>query len=327
MSIGSSSTNLLLTCIRAGLTSFLFILCSGIPLWAADQQQAEMMINNVCSTCHKIKGDGESRFNLQAPDLMWGGSKFQRDWLIRWLTGKEPLLYAKNYRWDQKQEPDAHMTVTTEQADAIADYFEKNFIDSRVTIGGFKLNKVTKKDASDGAFIFKEHACIACHTIKENGELVGGPQSADLADSGNRYHADWLFRFGINPQDYTPHSGEFLADATEPQLRSVIGYLMTLGVKDFQYYEPWTSPEFAQASVERGAVVYKEYCSQCHGAEGKGDGPAASGLSPKPAVHANIPFEKLPIDYLYNVIYHGAKCGEINEHAVLGPDHRPTRCG
>jgi mono/diheme cytochrome c family protein len=28
-------------------------------------------------------------------------------------------------------------------------------------------------------------------------------------------------------------------------------------------------------------------------------------LEPKPAIHANIPFEKLPIDYLYNVINHG----------------------
>jgi mono/diheme cytochrome c family protein len=28
-------------------------------------------------------------------------------------------------------------------------------------------------------------------------------------------------------------------------------------------------------------------------------------LEPKPAIHANIPFEKLPIDYLYNIINHG----------------------
>ena len=132
------------------------------------------------------------------------------------------------------REPDAHMTVTEEQAKAIAEYFEKNLKDSRVTIGAFDITKVTKKDLGDGAFIFKEHACIGCHTIEENGQLVGGPQSTNLADSGNRYNADWLFRFGINPQDYTPHSGEFLADATEPQLRSVIGYLMTLGVQRFQ---------------------------------------------------------------------------------------------
>jgi hypothetical protein len=29
------------------------------------------------------------------------------------------------------------------------------------------------------------------------------------------------------------------------------------------------------------------------------------GLEPKPAIHANIPFDKVPTDYLYNVINHG----------------------
>jgi len=289
------------------LSFFLFFFIVPPQVFAEDAHEAETLIKTVCSTCHKFQGEGESRFNLKAPDLMWGGSKYQRDWLIRWLTGKEPLLYAKSYRWDQGQKPDVHLKVTEEHANSIADYFEKNLKESRVTIGAFDLTKVTKKDVKDGAFIFKEHACIGCHTIQENSQLVGGPQSTNLADSGNRYNADWLFRFGVNPQDFTPHSGEFLADATEPQLRSVIGYLMTLGVKDFKFYEPWTSPEFAQASVDRGAVVYKEYCSQCHGAEGKGDGPAASGLNTKPAVHANIPFEKLPIEYLYNVINHGGR--------------------
>ncbi len=286
----------------------ILLLCLSPTLsWANTEQEGEKLVNNLCSTCHKITGEPESRFTLKAPDLMWGGSKYQRDWLIRWLTGKEPLLYVKGYRWDLSQTPDTHISVSEKEAEAIADYFKRNLKDSRVTVGAFDLSKVTKKDAKDGAFIYKEHACIGCHTIEENGKLVGGPQSANLADSGNRYDQDWLFRFGINPQDFTPHSGEFLADATEPQLRSVIGYLMTLGVKDFKYYEPWKSKEFSTASVDRGNILYKEYCSQCHGATGQGDGPAASGLSPKPAVHANMPFEKLPMEYLYNVIYHGGR--------------------
>ena len=70
-----------------------------------------------------------------------------------------------------------------------------------------------------------------------------------------------------------------------------------------------------------GRGMYKEYCAQCHGFTGKGDGPAASGLEPKPAIHANIPFEKLPIDYLYNVINHGGRGdGEVPEYAVLELD-------
>jgi mono/diheme cytochrome c family protein len=111
----------------------------------------------------------------------------------------------------------------------------------------------------------------------------------------------------VNPQDFTPHSGEFLADASGLGLRYIIGYVAIQGLDDFKFYEPWTSQEFGQASTDRGKVIYKEYCSQCHGATGHGDGPAASGLTPKPAVHANIPFEKLPMEYLYNVIYHGGR--------------------
>ncbi len=299
----------LLRSIRKGVLGCIVVVmvCGGSPSWAADEQQIEMMVKNVCSTCHKFQGEPESRFNLKAPPLMWAGSKYQHSWLVGFLTGKEKMLYAKSYRWDQGWEPDVHITLPHDQAEAIAVYLEKQYIDPRVKSGAFDVSKVTKKEAEFGAQAYKEHACIGCHTIEENGQLVGGPQSANLAESGKRYNADWLFRFGLNPQDFTPHSGEFLADATAFGLRAIIGYLMTLGVPDFHYYEPWKSQEFETASVDRGKVLYKEYCSQCHGATGKGDGPAASGLSPKPAVHANMAFDKLPMEYLYNVIYHGGR--------------------
>ncbi|HSQ92045.1 MAG TPA: c-type cytochrome, partial [Nitrospiraceae bacterium] len=253
----------------------------------------------------RLEGQPDSRFNLKAPDLIWAGSKYQRSWLIRWLTGKEEPLYAKGYRWDLNEAPSKHSVVTESEANAIADYFAEHNKDSRVTVGAFDLSKVTKFETTFGGMAYKAHACLGCHVIEENGKLIGGPQSASLVAAGQRYDQDWLFRFGQNPQDFVPHSGEFLADATEPQLRAVIGFLMVQGVQDFKYYEPWTSPEFGMASPDRGKVIYKEYCSQCHGATGKGDGPAASGLLPKPAIHANIPFEKLPMEYLYNVINHG----------------------
>jgi mono/diheme cytochrome c family protein len=275
------------------------------PSFSSDQPRAKELIQQTCRQCHRLEGQPESRFKLHAPDLMWAGSKYQRSWLIRWLTGKEAPLYAKGYMWDLTTVPSKHPMVTESEANALADYFAEHNKDPRVTIGAFDLSKVTQFDVKFGAAAFKAHACLGCHMIEENGKFIGGPQSASLVTAGQRYNQDWLFRFGQNPQDFTPHSGEFLADATEPQLRAVIGFLMVQGVKDFTYYEPWMSREFETASVDRGKVVYKEYCSQCHGFTGKGDGPAASGLEPKPAIHANIPFEKLPIEYLYNVINHG----------------------
>jgi mono/diheme cytochrome c family protein len=271
----------------------------------SDQARAKDVVQQTCAQCHRLEGKADSRFNLRAPDLIWAGSKYQRSWLIRWLTGKEAPLYAKGYRWDLTEVPSKHPMVTESEAEGIADYFAAHNKDQRVTVGAFDLSKVTKYEVAFGRAAYKAHACLGCHTIEENGKLVGGPQSAALQNSGLRYDKDWLFRFGLNPQDFVPHSGEFLADATEPQLRAVIGYLMVQGVPDFKYYEPWTSTEFASADVGRGKVLYKEYCAQCHGLTGKGDGPAASGLEPKPAIHANIPFDKLPMEYLYNVINHG----------------------
>ncbi len=280
-------------------------------LFGSDQSRAKELIQQACVQCHRLEGQADSRFNLRAPDLIWAGSKYQRPWLIRWLTGKEAPLYAKGYRWDLSEGPVKHPVVTEAEANAIADYFEKNNKDPRVKVGAFDVSKVSKFEATFGGMAYKAHACIGCHTIEENGKLVGGQQSTALQNAGQRYNMDWLYRFGQNPQDFIIHTGEFLADATDPQLRAVIGFLATQGVPDFKYYEPWTSPEFGKASPGRGKVIYKEYCAQCHGFTGKGDGPAAATLEPKPAIHANINFNEVPVEYLYNVInYGGAAMGK-----------------
>jgi len=274
-------------------------------LFGSDHSPAKELIQQTCIQCHRLEGKAESRFNLRAPDLIWAGSKYQHSWLVRWLTGKEASLYAKGYRWDLAEVPSKHPMVSESEAHAIADYFAQHNKDPRVTVGAFDVTKVTKFETAFGGLVYKAHACLGCHTIEENGKIIGGQQSTSLVAAGQRYNQDWLFRFGQNPQDFVPHSGEFLADATEPQLRAVIGYLMVQGVQDFKYYEPWTSPEFGKASIGRGRVIYKEYCMQCHGATGKGDGPAADNLEPKPAIHANIAFDQVPIEYLYNMINHG----------------------
>lgn len=286
---------------------------SSIPrvLFGSDQNRTKELIQNTCVQCHRLEGKADSRFNLMAPDLIWAGSKYQRPWLIRWLTGKEAPLYAKGYRWDLTEVPSKHPMVTQAEAEAIADYFEQHNKDPRITVGAFDISKVTKVEVAFGGMAYKAHACLGCHQIEEDGKFIGGPQSTSLVAAGRRYNLDWLFRFGQNPQDFTIHNGEFLADATEPQLRAMIGFLATQGMLDFKYYEPWTSPEFAKASAGRGRVIYKEYCMQCHGVSGKGDGPAASGIEPKPAIHANIAFDQVPTEYLYNMInYGGAAMGK-----------------
>ena len=291
------------------LAVLLFALIS-VPsvLWASDDGFAQKIINTQCKNCHRFEGKPASKFGLKAPDLIWSGVKYQRPWLIRRLMGQEDNLYPNSYRWDKSTFSGKHMVLMREEAIAVADYMEKTYRDKCIKKSFVDMSTFSEMEASLGAGIFQEYSCMGCHQIKDDdGKNIGGPISADLFNAGNRYNLDWWSRFAENPQNFTPHSGEYLADISMRKARHIIGYVMTLGVKDFKFYEPWTSPAFKNADAKRGAQVYKEYCVQCHGPQGKGDGPGAKGLDPKPAVHADLPLSDYPDDYLYNLIFYGGK--------------------
>jgi mono/diheme cytochrome c family protein len=55
-----------------------------------------------------------------------------------------------------------------------------------------------------------------------------------------------------------------------------------------------------------GAAVYAQYCATCHGAGGKGDGPIAASLVPKPADHTDHAYiASLTDEHLRKVIEKG----------------------
>ena len=167
------------------LTAGLLVLFQA-PSFGSDHSCAKDLIQRTCVQCHRLEGTADSRFNLRAPDLIWAGSKYKRPWLIRWLTGKEAPLYAKGYRWDLSEEPMKHPAVTEAEANAIADYFEKHNKDPRVKVGAFDVSKVSKFDITFGGMAYKAYACLGCHTIEENGKLIGGSQSTALQNTGQR---------------------------------------------------------------------------------------------------------------------------------------------
>lgn len=291
------------------LFSYFFFILLIMPslVSAGSEEKAEQIIKDQCTVCHRITGDGKSRFDLKAPDLMWAGVKFKRSWLISFLTGNEENVYQKNYRWDESTETVKHVVLSGENAEAVADYFKKHFMDPRVKKDAIDLSHFTELQAGFGRQLFIEHSCTGCHQIMDDGKKLGGPQSASFVNVGKRLNKDWILRFNSNPPDFVPHSGEFVADVSELGLHYITGFIATEGDDSFKFYEPWKSEHFQNASADRGKTIYKEYCTQCHGASGGGDGPGASGLEPKPAVHAKMALDQFPLDYLYNVVYYGGK--------------------
>ncbi|MGN6246944.1 MAG: c-type cytochrome [Ginsengibacter sp.] len=48
------------------------------------------------------------------------------------------------------------------------------------------------------------------------------------------------------------------------------------------------NPEASNSTtIRNGRTLYQSYCAPCHGKNGKGDGPAATSLHPKPADHTS----------------------------------------
>jgi mono/diheme cytochrome c family protein len=60
------------------------------------------------------------------------------------------------------------------------------------------------------------------------------------------------------------------------------------------------------ADVDEGKKLYGQFCASCHGQSGKGDGPAATALNPKPRDHTDKEYmSKLSDDDMLKVIKNG----------------------
>ena len=56
--------------------------------------------------------------------------------------------------------------------------------------------------------------------------------------------------------------------------------------------EKKNSVESNEKSLKLGKKIYDKMCWTCHGNEGKGDGPAAAALNPKPAAFTDSNFQQ-----------------------------------
>lgn len=63
---------------------------------------------------------------------------------------------------------------------------------------------------------------------------------------------------------------------------------------------------WSAGDTAKGKEKYQELCAACHGASGKGDGPAAPALTPKPRDHTDGAYmNKLTDEQVFNIIKSG----------------------
>ncbi len=65
---------------------------------------------------------------------------------------------------------------------------------------------------------------------------------------------------------------------------------------------------FGADQVAQGKATFEQYCGACHGSGGKGDGPMAAGLNPKPKNFSDKAYNRsLKDDHLVKTITEGGQ--------------------
>jgi mono/diheme cytochrome c family protein len=83
---------------------------------------------------------------------------------------------------------------------------------------------------------------------------------------------------------------------------SAIVFLTLIFHKSFAQSKPWVAPPDADniknplagntSVIAESKILYTANCGPCHGDKGKGDGPAAAGLNPRPSDHTSEAVQK-----------------------------------
>ena len=73
-----------------------------------------------------------------------------------------------------------------------------------------------------------------------------------------------------------------------------------------------------RGDADEGAILYGQFCALCHGTGGKGDGPGAAAINPKPADHTDSAYMgSLSDQHLYTVIQKGGAA--VGKSAMMTP--------
>ena len=116
----------------------------------------------------------------------------------------------------------------------------------------------------------------------------------------------------INKKAVNAKREEIKVIKAKPQLRAFRKYLEKMFVVRLA---PSMTP-----NKEKGAKIYKKYCSSCHGAAGAGDGIFASRLSPAPRSFLSETFrDNITPHMVFNYTVFGIPSGIMKSHSeILG---------
>ena len=154
------------------------------------------------------------------------------------------------------------------------------------------------------------------------GQEFGGPLRADQIETLGAFLLNWRDQAPeVNAWSLVPSPARTPGTATTPG-SPLTGLAKVCQGLTAPYAGKKAPYKFDDKTIlAQGKQIYDDRCAACHGAAGKGDGPAAAMFNPKPANLADKNFmQSLPVDCQFFVIAEGVKGTGMAPWKALGDD-------
>ncbi|HZR46923.1 MAG TPA: c-type cytochrome [Candidatus Manganitrophaceae bacterium] len=210
-----------------------------------------------CQVCH-VKRE---RLKPIAPNLGHEGSKFNREWLSKFIKAPGRIRPIGFIPLTKSKMPDFHFS--DEEVASVTEFLmtlKDEGVSSNVLAG---FDPSDPKEVEKGKRLFNDKfACDGCHKVAPEGS--GGAVGPNLSSAAERLKPEWIFYWIKNPQAIRPTTPMPNFGAADDEIRSLIAYLSSLSPaapKAAAAADAAPSPDRAA----RGEKIVKEKnCTGCH---------------------------------------------------------------
>ncbi|MBI5969789.1 MAG: c-type cytochrome [Deltaproteobacteria bacterium] len=303
----------------AVFAAVMFFAAASAPSFAGVVEGKAVFEAKNCSGCHETVGMAkektiQGRLSKKGPELWYAGDKFKKAFLDSWLKDPKPIRPFKYNSLTEKNKGD-HPKLEARDALQVSDYLMS------LVSGAMGQAGVEARASALGKIVFvKRFSCYGCHEATSRGNNVGGLSGPSLVNAGARLRTDWIYAYLSNSRTFKPVNDmpEYSGIMTDAEMLEAASYIasMTSPVNDrvtaVNVDRVKTDPLRSRFTVtavkaETAKDNYRFYCAQCHGLDGKGDGPNALESMPvSPRDHTNAAqMGKLTDEDLINAITDG----------------------
>ncbi len=157
-----------------------------------------------CNGCHYTEGPArektiDDQLAKKGPELWYAGSKFQKDWLAKWLVEPKPIRPMK-FNSLTEENPGDHPKLADADAAPVTEFLMS------LTSADVAADKVKPKKNPKGRQIFiKKMPCSGCHLYAgRKNKISGGRSGPSLVEAGVRLNPDWILAYLQKPKVFKP---------------------------------------------------------------------------------------------------------------------------